>query len=35
MSYRYLTSYPDVFLKVTGLRVAEFDALVSDFLESV
>ena len=32
MRYEYLSHYPKVFLKVTGLRVAEFDALVDDVL---
>jgi len=32
MRYSYLNSYPNVFVKMTGLRVAEFDALVSDVL---
>jgi DDE superfamily endonuclease/Helix-turn-helix of DDE superfamily endonuclease len=30
MRYRYLNSYSNVFLKMTGLRLAEFDALVHD-----
>jgi len=32
MRYEYLKNYPKVFLKVTGLRVAEFTALVDDVL---
>jgi hypothetical protein len=32
MRYEYLNHYPTVFLKMTGLRVAEFDALVGDVL---
>lgn len=32
MRYPYLTQHPTVFLKVTGLRVAEFDTLVKDVL---
>lgn len=32
MRYNYLNSYANVFLKMTGLRVAEFDRLVSDTL---
>jgi len=32
MRYSYLTAYPNVFVKMTGLRVAEFDALVRDIL---
>jgi len=32
MRYSYLNSYPNVFVKMTGLRVAEFDALVRDVL---
>lgn len=30
MHYIYLSGYPSVFLKMTGLRVAEFDQLVRD-----
>lgn len=30
MRYSYLSQYPSVFLKMTGLRVAEFDQLVKD-----
>lgn len=32
MRYGYLTHYPTVFLKMTGLRVPEFDQLVRDLL---
>jgi hypothetical protein len=32
LRYRYLNSHPNVFLKMTGLRVAEFDGLVRDLL---
>jgi hypothetical protein len=32
MRYEYLTSHLNVFLKMTGLRVAEFDGLVDDIL---
>ena len=32
MRYPYLTQYPAVFLKMTGLQVAEFDALVREVL---
>lgn len=32
MRYPYLTQHPTVFLKLTGLRVAEFDRLVRDLL---
>ena len=32
MRYHYLIRYPAVFLKMTGLRVPEFDALVRDVL---
>jgi len=32
MRYPYLTQYPAVFLKMTGLHVAEFDALVREVL---
>jgi hypothetical protein len=32
MRYEYLRHYPQVFLKVTGLQVAEFDALIDDVL---
>ena len=32
MRYHYLIRYPVVFLKMTGLRVPEFDALVRDVL---
>ncbi len=30
MHYIYLSQYPSVFLKMTGLRVAEFDQLIKD-----
>ena len=32
MRYEYLNQYPSVFLKMTGLRVAEFDGLLNDSL---
>lgn len=32
MRYRYLQQYPTVFLKMTGLRINEFDALIDDVL---
>jgi len=32
MRYPYLTQHPTVFLKITGLRVGEFDTLVRDLL---
>jgi hypothetical protein len=32
MRYKYLKEYPTLFLKVTGLGVAEFEALVKDVL---
>ena len=32
MRYRYLTKYPTVFLKMTGLRVDEFDGLLAEVL---
>lgn len=32
MRYHYLTHYPTVILKMTGLHVAEFDVLVKDIL---
>ncbi len=34
MRYQYLNSHPNVFLKMTGLRVAEFDRLVDDLLST-
>jgi hypothetical protein len=30
MKYFYLSQHPKVFLKMTGLRVKEFDQLVKD-----
>jgi DDE superfamily endonuclease/Helix-turn-helix of DDE superfamily endonuclease len=30
MKYLYLSGYPNIFLRMTGLRLAEFDALVDD-----
>jgi len=35
MRYHYLTHYPTVFLKMTGLHVAEFDVLVKDILPAI
>lgn len=32
MRYGYLIKYPQVFLKMTGLRTNEFDKLVTDVL---
>lgn len=32
MRYQHLTQHPAVFLKMTGLRVPEFDTLVRDLL---
>jgi DDE superfamily endonuclease len=32
MRYRYLNSHPNVLLKMTGLRLAEFETLVDDLL---
>ncbi len=32
MRYEYLNQYPSVFLKMTGVRVAEFDGLLNDSL---
>ena len=32
MKYYYLSHYPTAFLKMTGLRVNEFDQLVKDVL---
>ncbi|MCK6581421.1 MAG: transposase [Anaerolineae bacterium] len=32
MRYSYLNTYPNVFLKMTGLRVSEFDRLVEDVM---
>lgn len=32
MRYSYLNAYPNVFLKMTGLRVSEFDRLVEDIM---
>ena len=32
MRYEYLHQHPTVFLKMTGLRVNEFDALIDDVL---
>lgn len=32
MRYSYLTNYPQVFLKMTGLRVNEFDGLLADVM---
>ena len=30
MKYLYLSGYPHIFLRMTGLRLDEFDALVDD-----
>jgi Helix-turn-helix of DDE superfamily endonuclease len=35
MRYRHFNSYSNVFLKMTGLRVAEFDTLVRDLMPIV